>query len=109
MGSACSRGRHIPAALRPVVLLVRSSARRYGLDRAQSPWIDVHALKVGNKAVICSTLGFDMPGDPACIPVARALFGNPGQVKHMVYAVCDPKSQRLGRHVLWFWPENLKT
>jgi 4-amino-4-deoxy-L-arabinose transferase-like glycosyltransferase len=70
----------------------------YGLDLEQSPWINARALKAGNKAVICGTLAFNTPSDPKCIPAARALFGNPDQIRHFVYTVYDPKSKRLGRH-----------
>ena len=70
----------------------------YGLDLEQSPWINPQALKSGNKAVICGTLIFAAADDPSCIPAARALFGTPDQIKHLVYTVYDPKSKRLGHH-----------
>lgn len=68
----------------------------YGLDLAQSPWIDARALKAGNKVVVCGTLRFSAPDDTACIPSAQALFGEPDRVKRIDYTVYDPKSKRLG-------------
>jgi 4-amino-4-deoxy-L-arabinose transferase-like glycosyltransferase len=68
----------------------------YGLDLAQSPWIDRNALKTGNKAVVCGTERSDTAGDPACSTAAQNLFGKPDQVSHLEYRVYDPKAQRLG-------------
>jgi 4-amino-4-deoxy-L-arabinose transferase-like glycosyltransferase len=68
----------------------------YGLDLAQSPWIDARALKAGNKVVICGTLRFNTHGDPACIAAAQRLFGTPDQVKRIEYQVYDPEAKRLG-------------
>ena len=68
----------------------------YGLDLAQSPWIDRNALKTGNKAVVCGTERIDTAGDPACSTAAQNLFGKPDQVSHLEYRVYDPKAQRLG-------------
>jgi 4-amino-4-deoxy-L-arabinose transferase-like glycosyltransferase len=69
----------------------------YGLDLAQSPWINGQALKAGSMATICGPLSFDASSDPACIQAAAALFGTPDQVRHLVYSIYDPKSKRLGR------------
>lgn len=71
----------------------------YGLDLAQSPWIDAHALKAGNKVVVCGTDRFDTHGDPTCVALAQGLFGTPDQVKHLKYQVYDPKAKRLGHQV----------
>jgi hypothetical protein len=71
----------------------------YRLDLAQSPWIDAHALKAGNKVVICGADRFDTAGDPACLAAAQGLFGKPDQVKRLVYQVYDPKVNRLGHQV----------
>lgn len=69
----------------------------YGLDLSQSQWIDNRALEAGTKVVVCGSLRFDTPGDPACISAAQAMFGMPDRVKHIEYEVYDPKSKHLGR------------
>jgi 4-amino-4-deoxy-L-arabinose transferase-like glycosyltransferase len=67
-----------------------------GLDLAQSPWIDVRALRSGNKVAVCGTLSFGKSDDPACAAMARTLFGIPDQTRQLVYPVYDPKTRRLG-------------
>jgi 4-amino-4-deoxy-L-arabinose transferase-like glycosyltransferase len=83
----------------PYILSFYSSDHPHGLyghDLAQSPWINPHSLKAGNKAVICGTFSVDPTGDPACADAARAMFGAPDQVSHIVYTVYDSKSKQLG-------------
>ena len=69
----------------------------YGLDLAQSPWINARALQAGNKVVVCGTYRFEIAPEPDCISAARKLFGPPDQKKRMTYPVYDPKTKRLGR------------
>jgi 4-amino-4-deoxy-L-arabinose transferase-like glycosyltransferase len=81
----------------------------YGVDLSQSPWINEHALKTGNKVVICGTFRFNASDDPACIPDALALFGKPDHVTRINYTVYDPKSKQPGRQsfdVLSWLPDN---
>ncbi|HYP69007.1 MAG TPA: glycosyltransferase family 39 protein [Thiobacillaceae bacterium] len=68
----------------------------YGLDLAQSPWIDRGALQAGNKVVVCRSEHVDTAGAQACSTQAQDLFGKPDQVTHLEYRVYDPKAQRLG-------------
>lgn len=77
----------------------------YGLDLSGSPWIAPHALKSGNKVVVCGTLRFDPPDDPACPSMARDLFGPPDQVRQLSYQAYDPKTKHLGvqRYELLMW------
>lgn len=70
----------------------------YGLDPAQSPWIDRGTLQTANKIVVCGTLRFDPPTDPGCITTAKDLFGAPDRVRRFEYTVFDPKSKRTGVH-----------
>ena len=76
-----------------------------GLDLAQSPWIDVRALKAGNKVAVCGTLSFGKADDLACPAAARALFGIPDQTRQLVYPVYDPKTRRLAqqRYTVLMW------
>jgi 4-amino-4-deoxy-L-arabinose transferase-like glycosyltransferase len=71
----------------------------YGLDLAQSPWIDTHALQGGNKVAVCGTDRFGSRGDPVCMALAQGLFGKPDQVKRLDYPVYDPKAKRIGHQV----------
>ncbi len=69
----------------------------YGLDLAESPWIDRSALQAGNKVVVCDSERVDISGDSACSTAAQSLFGKPDRVSRLEYRVYDPKARRLGQ------------
>lgn len=77
----------------------------YGVDLAESPWIDAGALRSGNKVAVCGTLRFAEADDLACPAEARALFGVPDQTRQLVYRVYDPKTRQLGqqRYAVLMW------
>lgn len=75
-----------------------------GLDLAESPWIDAHALKAGNKLAVCGTLSFGKTDDLAC-PMAQTLLGPPDQTRQLRYLVYDPKTRQRGlqRYTVLMW------
>ena len=71
----------------------------YGMDIAQSTWIDRNALQSGNKLVICGSLLFETIEDPDCQARAQRLFGMSDQVRSFEYRVYDPKSNKVGLQI----------